>query len=230
MVVENWGDSARAQRLGVLRYPAVFVDDAIFATPRDLGFYGTTQEGGRYTPWRDPANHERFRQDLIRLVERALAGEAIATKSAAVAEPAPLAELPSLTVSDLSGRELRMEDLRGKTVLVEFWATWCPPCLKTLGFLDALSREHPDVAVVALAVESEEKDVRSRTADLGAGVRFAMGTPEVVRPFGDLLAVPTLMIFRPDGRLATTLYGSPPDLHDQVRRWLASSESKPAGS
>lgn len=214
-MVENWGDSPLATRLGVAQYPAVFVNDAVFATPRDLGFYGRSQQGGRYTPWLEPESHARFRDDLVRMVDRALAGEIL--PSAAPASAPALATLPAFRVTDLAGKPLAAEDLRNKAVLVEFWATWCPPCQSTLEFLDKLSRERKDLAIVAFAVESEEQDVRARTAKL-EGVRVALGSPEIASAFGDLLAVPTLYLFSPEGKLAATFYGSPPDLHDRVGR------------
>ena len=49
-VFENYGDSDLARRFGVTRYPAIFVDDILVATPKDFGFYGKGEgaEGGRY--------------------------------------------------------------------------------------------------------------------------------------------------------------------------------------
>jgi len=160
----------------------------------------------------------------VTMLERALAGEDIATAppegggtGGVPDEAAGPTALPAFSATDLAGRPLRNEDLRDKVVLVEFWATWCPPCQQTLEFLDALGRERPDMAIVAFAVESEEQQVRERAAKLDA-VRVALGSPEIARAFGDLLAVPTLFLFSADGKLAATFYGSPPDLHDQVGR------------
>ena len=47
-VSENYGDSALAKRLGVTRYPAVFVDDVLVATPKDFGFYGKGEGAGQW--------------------------------------------------------------------------------------------------------------------------------------------------------------------------------------
>jgi cytochrome c biogenesis protein CcmG/thiol:disulfide interchange protein DsbE len=218
--VEDWGDSSLARRLGVTRYPAVFVGDTIFATPQDLGFYGQAK-AGRYTPWRDPANHERFRLDLVKLVERSLAGEALPPGRSGAAEPS-LAALPDLRVTDLEGRTLATAALRGKPLLVEFWATWCEPCRRTLPYLSALQARHGEaLAVIGFAVESEEKDVREMAGALAPGLRTAVGTPEIARAFGDLLAVPTLFLFDDEGRAVAAFYGEPPDLHAQVEAALA---------
>ena len=217
--VENWGESALAERMGVDRYPIVFVNEAVFAAPRDMGFYGGNGPTGRYTPWRDPANHARFRDDLVKLLDRVLAGEA----PPVAGKPAPeaaLAKLPAFSMSGLDGKPLSHADLAGKPAIVEFWATWCVPCRTTLPFLGKLASEHPDLRVVAVAVESEEKDVRTAAASFPSSLRVGMGTPEVARAFGDLTAVPTTFVVDRDGRIVSVVYGSPPDLEERLRRAL----------
>jgi thiol-disulfide isomerase/thioredoxin len=219
MVVENWGASPLADRLGVRRYPAVFVNDSLFASPQDLGFFGDAKSG-RYTPWRDPANHERFRADLAALLGRVLAGDK-ANAPAATPETS-LAALPEFSVVDLDGRTIDRASLSGRPVLVEFWATWCPPCRQTLGFLSELKRRHGDrLAVVTFAVESEEKDVRELAPKVAAGLPVAIGTPELALKFGNLLAVPTLLLFDGDGKARAAFYGAPPDLHERVEKAMA---------
>ena len=86
-VSENYGDSELAKRFGVTRYPAIFVDDVLVATPDDFGFYGKgeAEEGGRYAPLKSAASHERFRADLSRMIALILAGR----KDVARAEAAP---------------------------------------------------------------------------------------------------------------------------------------------
>lgn len=218
--VENWGESKLASRFGIARYPIVFVDDAVFALPRDFGFYGGTESSGRYTPWRDPANHARFRDDLTKLLQRVLAGEALPAGKARPDEPA-LTRLPDFTLQGLDAAPVSAAALRGRPAVVEFWATWCVPCKTTLPFLAKLAKEHPGLAVVAIAVESEEKDVRAMTAAFPPAMRVAMGTPEVARAFGDLTSVPTTFLVDADGRIVSTVYGSPPGVEERLREQLA---------
>lgn len=226
-VEENYGASALAERFGVTRYPAVFVDDVLVATPKDFGFYGKGEgEGdGRYTPWKSAASHQLFRDDLARMIGLLLAGRKDDARArAARPEPAELAGLPALSLTDLDGKPLTRADLAGRPVLVEIWATWCPPCLPTLGWLSELKTRHGDrLAVIALAIESDAADVRKLRADRGLSgeISWAMGTPEVARSFGDVSAVPTLFLFDADGRTAATFFGAPPGLHAEVEAKLA---------
>ena len=75
--------------------------------------------------------------------------------------------------------------------------------------------------VLAAAIESEDADVRRIRQELGTPLRFAMGTPEMARAFGDLSAVPTLFVFDRQGRTRGTFYGAPPSLHAEAEAALA---------
>src|SRR2546430_7434213 len=60
------------------------------------------------------------------------------------------------TLSDLQGKSWTLRELRGKVVLVNFWATWCPPCRKEMPDLDALYKRFKDQGLVILAIDDEE--------------------------------------------------------------------------
>jgi thiol-disulfide isomerase/thioredoxin len=223
-VVENYGDSQLAKRFGVKRYPAIFVDDVLVATPKDFGFFGKGEgkDEGRYAPLKSVASHERFRADLARMLQLVLAGDAAAARAQAASPlDAPVPALPAFSVMDLEGRPVTAQDLAGKAVLVEFWATWCPPCRGTLAWLGELQRRHAGkLVVLAAAIESDEADVRRIRDELGLELRVAMGTPEMARAFGDLSAVPTLFLFDAQGRTLGSFFGAPPGLHAEVEQAL----------
>jgi thiol-disulfide isomerase/thioredoxin len=202
------------------------VDDVLVATPADFGYYGKgeAQEGGRYAPLKSTAAHERFRADLSRMIELLLAGRrddarAVAAPHAALAGAAAL---PDFTIADIDGRRLSRRDLDGRVVLVELWASWCPPCRSTLHWVGDLKKRWGDrLAVVAIAVESDETKVRRLTKELDLPLTWVIGTPDLVRAFGDVSAVPTLLLFDRTGRSAAAFYGAPPTVHAEAAAKLA---------
>jgi thiol-disulfide isomerase/thioredoxin len=224
-VEENYGASERAARLGIRRYPAILVDDVIVATPKDFGFYGKGEGDGdgRYAPLRSEASHTRFRADLSRVISLVLAGRGREARSlAAPADTGEVAALPPLSFTDLDGRPVSGDHLAGRVVLVDFWATWCPPCRGTLAWLGRVKQTHGDrVVVLALAVESDEADVRSLASELKLPLRWGMRTPALLRAFGDVSAVPTLLIFDRNGNAAGAFYGSSAHIHDRADAALA---------
>lgn len=215
-VEENFAESTLARKFGIKFYPAVFVNEVLIAKPSD--FFGNTK--GRYIPWRDPANQEKFRADLIRMVEIAL-GDAGGLAKEGVAPdargPSAIASMPEFSLTDLNGRVLEARALRGKPTVVEFWAEWCPPCRSTLAWLAETQRRHAgSLQVLGLAVESEEGNVRTIVDTLGLPYPNAMGSAEIALAFGDIVAVPTLFVFDAEGRTVSVFYGAPPDLHEKV--------------
>lgn len=224
-VSENYGESELAQKFGVARYPAVFVDDVLVARPRDFGFYGKGEDSGRYTPWRDAKSHERFKQDLERMIELVASGkkEALRAEMAGEKVSGEIAALPQFTLTDLEGKPLTAEEARGRVTVVEFWATWCLPCRSTLSWLGTVKEKYGDrVAVLALAVESDEQEVRKMAGGYSPAVRWAVGTPETAQLFGDVVAVPTLLVFDRGGRTAQVFYGAPADLHTKAEALIES--------
>jgi thiol-disulfide isomerase/thioredoxin len=223
-VSENFGASKLADRYGVKGYPAVFVDDVLVAVPRDFGYFGEVEGTGRYAPWRTAANQAKFTADLTRMIDLILAGkkEIVSREHVGASGAAKeIGALPTFSITDLSGQPLTATQLAGRVVLVEFWATWCPPCRSTLAWLGELKQKYGDkIAILALAVESPEASVRSAVGNMSHDLHWAITDASTARAFGDITSVPTMFLFDSAGKTAEILYGAPPDLHQQVEKTL----------
>ena len=173
-------------------YPAVFVDDILVAAPREFGYFGEVEGSGRYAPWRNEANQAKFKSDLVRMIDLILAGRKDIVSSehtAPLTVSSELTLLPALKLTDLSGRPLTKDHLANRVVLVEFWATWCPPCRATLEWLGELKRQHGDkIAILALAVESLR--TKSAPPSLNPDLHWAINDAPTALSFGDITSVP----------------------------------------
>ena len=216
-VVEDLGASKLADRYHIEKYPAIFVDDALVARPEDFYGWGTANKG-RYMPWTDDANKRAFQDDLRRFVTLRLAGNDIESLQPVKSEAADLM-IPPMSVVDLRGRRFDLARTGGKPRLIEVWATWCPPCIESLPWLDGLSPTR--VSVVTVAVESKREDVEKLTKKLSLRAPVVMATAEIRQLLGGPPAVPTLILTDGTGRIVKTFYGAPPDLHEQVERALS---------
>jgi thiol-disulfide isomerase/thioredoxin len=229
MVVENYGNSELAKKFGVTRYPAIFVDDILVAKPKDFGFYGKGEgsNDGKYAPWKDVKSHERFRTDLQRMLKIVVQGEKEtlrdSVESATATSQEELPSIPSFSLTDLNANPITIEEVSGRVVLVEFWATWCPPCRGTLAWLGELKKRYGDkLEILAIAVESDEPLVREVVNKMKLPIRWAMGSPEVARSFGDISAVPTMFLFDQKGKTVEIFYGAPPELHPTAEKAIDS--------
>ncbi|HEX7809956.1 MAG TPA: TlpA disulfide reductase family protein, partial [Thermoanaerobaculia bacterium] len=201
---------------GVDKYPAIFVDDALVARPEDFYAWGGP-ETGKYIPWKDVANRRRFQADLQRLIDLRLAGRAL--QSLTITNNAQHRALPDITLTDLQGRTFTFQQLRGKPVLVEFWATWCPPCLHTLEWMKQMDPNA--VTLVGIAIESDRKDVDAVLAKIRPPGRYVEGTQPIRDAFDGPPAVPTLILADANGNVVRTFYGAQPGLHEEIAKELA---------
>jgi thiol-disulfide isomerase/thioredoxin len=223
-VSENFGDSKLADRFGVKGYPAIFLDEVLIAAPRDFGYFGEKEGTGRYAPWRNADNQAKFKADLTRMIDLILSGkkDVVSRERAGTnTSMATVETLPKFTLTDLSGKPLTAEQAAGRVVMVEFWATWCPPCRSTLEWLGELKKKYGDnVAILALAVESPEDKVRETAGALSQDLNWAITDATTAQAFGDITAVPTMFLFDRSGKTARVMYGAPPDLHQQAEKVL----------
>jgi len=110
--------------------------------------------------------------------------------------PAPPFELP-----DLDGERVSLESLRGKVVVIDFWATWCPPCIFQVPILNEIQEAYRDQGVVVLgvSVDTEGADVvRAFVQEHDVQYRVLMGDEALARRYG-APGFPWMVVVLPDG-------------------------------
>jgi peroxiredoxin len=134
---------------------------------------------------------------------------------------------PDFTLERVAGGSLTLSSLRGKTVILDFWDTWCPPCRKALPDLQELSETYADdLVVVGLAMAQEgEAKVRQFTRERGLTFEMVLydQDPALIQAFGGIQSIPTTFLIGPDGVIRYKWIGAAPKAayETQVRRVLA---------
>jgi thiol-disulfide isomerase/thioredoxin len=110
---------------------------------------------------------------------------------------------PAFTLRDLDGREIAQASLRGKVVIVNFWATWCGPCRAEIPDLVALQTKYRDTLQVIGISEDETgvEGVRRFAAEHRINYPIAMMTPEIEKMFPGISALPTSFILDRESRV-----------------------------
>jgi len=105
-------------------------------------------------------------------------------------------------LTDTQGKHHRLADLRGRWVVVNFWATWCVPCIREIPEIGAFAREHPGVVVIGVATDSADASkVKRFAAKLGHAYPLVLSNDAVEKQVGRPAALPTTKVYDPEGRL-----------------------------
>jgi peroxiredoxin len=114
---------------------------------------------------------------------------------------------PNFTLEDVDGEAVSLTDFRGSQVIVNFWGTWCGPCKAELPGLNRFARNHPEVVVLGLAVDSgTPAQLKVAAAELGIPFEVLDCTARVKRQYG-VTKVPTTFLIDADGVLSKSHVG-----------------------
>jgi len=117
--------------------------------------------------------------------------------------------LPEFHFKDISGREISSEELRGKIVLIDFWATWCGPCKVEMPGYQILQERYGDrgLVVIGLALDTDSAAVSRFAKKLGVNYTLALSTAEVQQAFGGILGIPTTILVDREGIIRQKIIG-----------------------
>lgn len=111
---------------------------------------------------------------------------------------------------DLDGNEVTLADYRGKVLVIDFWETWCGPCLQVFPALQDLKEEYPndfEVLAVTLGMMEGPEDAREFRAEHGYDFQFLYDNNAVSEDLG-IYSIPFKLYIDPDGELIKTDIGS----------------------
>ncbi|MCA9568115.1 MAG: TlpA family protein disulfide reductase [Myxococcales bacterium] len=120
--------------------------------------------------------------------------------------PALPAEAPAFTLRTPEGETVSLADFRGRTVVLNFWATWCGPCRMEAPSFDAFATNNPDVAVLGLAQDPKPALVRATAEKLGIHYPVVLADAATLQAYG-ITTFPTTVVVSPEGEVRTAHTG-----------------------
>ena len=136
-------------------------------------------------------------------------------------------DAPDFTLETLEGRSLRLSDLRGKAVLLNFWATWCGPCKIEMPWFVELQNEYgpQGLQIVGVAMDdSSKEDIAKFAKDMGVNYPVLLGKEAVGDAYGGVPALPESFFISRDGKIVDRILGleGKADIEDAVKKALNS--------
>lgn len=134
------------------------------------------------------------------------------------AQIAPAIEIGSpvsdFELSDLNGNRVKLSDFKGKTVVINFWATWCPPCKKEMPDFDLLDKElkkKNDAVLLAVNMTDGKRDTKSKVESFvkenGYGMRVLLDTEGKAATLYNIKWLPTTVVVDRKGILHWQIFG-----------------------
>lgn len=143
---------------------------------------------------------------------------------------------PDFTLQSLDGNSMRLSDLRGKAVLLNFWATWCSPCKIEMPWFIELQKQYGarGLQIVGVAMDdSSKEDIAKFAKDMGVNYPVLLGKEEVGDAYGGVPALPETFFIGRDGKIVDKIIGlkGKAEIEDSIKKALnTQAQNSPATS
>ena len=142
---------------------------------------------------------------------------------------------PDFTLEQLNGGNLKLSDLRGKAVLLNFWATWCGPCKIETPWLVEMQNQYGNqgLQVIGVAMDDSGKDEISKfTKDMGVNYPVLLGKEAVGDAYGGVPALPESFFIGRDGKIVDRIIGlkGKAEIEDAIKKALKTEAATSAAA
>ena len=117
---------------------------------------------------------------------------------------------PAWQLKDMDGKPVKLADFKGKVVILDFWATWCPPCRKEIPGFIALQKKYAGKGVSVVGVSLDEGGaaaVKSFVKQNGMNYPVVLGDQQIAMAYGGITSIPTTFVIDKDGNVAAVHEG-----------------------
>lgn len=116
-------------------------------------------------------------------------------------------QVQAFQFKDSTGELHKLEDYKGRWVLVNFWATWCPPCLKEIPDLISLYEDRKDIMVIGVAMDSDPQEIMNFVRSLSINYPIVLGNRKIASQLDEISLLPSTFFYDPDGNPAARQLG-----------------------
>ncbi len=120
---------------------------------------------------------------------------------------------PDFTLLQLNGESFTLSSLKGKVIILDFWATWCPPCIKGIPDFIDLQEEYKEQGLEVVGVlldQGKKASLESKVKKMGINYVVVLGGREVTQAYGGVRAIPTTFIIDQNGNKVKKYVGLNP--------------------
>ena len=120
---------------------------------------------------------------------------------------------PDFTLPTIDGKQLKLSDYKGKVVIIDFWATWCPPCRKGIPDLIELKKKYGSkgLEVIGISLDTDTKaQVAGFAKTQGMNYPVVYGNQTVAQLYGGIEAIPTSFVIDKQGKIVASYQGLMP--------------------
>lgn len=107
---------------------------------------------------------------------------------------------PSWQLESLEGKQVSLEDFRGKTVVLNFWATWCAPCRTEIPTFSSFADENPNIPVLGIAVDGSKASLKRAAKNLGITYPVLIADADIKKSY-KVSSLPTTIVIDAQGRV-----------------------------
>ena len=128
---------------------------------------------------------------------------------------------PEFTLKTLDGKEVSLKDFKGKVVLLNFWATWCPPCKEELPLFEEVYQKYKDKGFVILAINTDPENLQDFLKKSNIKITFPIliGEDRLLELY-PVRGLPTSFLIDREGKIVKVRLGTYRELEEDIRKLL----------